>query len=165
MTLAMAAGVSDALGFRRTYHRVKDRKMAYVDYMHVCDYAFCAEGGKPCIIGIFNFIWAPTFPTNHPAMCVVATFQGRAHEVIPFSIEMVRPNGDVIARKDGTATASDDGGAFVSVNMVDICIPEEGRYCVRVSSGGQVLTSRSMRALREQAPRQFQEKPGRRSPN
>jgi hypothetical protein len=128
--------------------------MAYVDYMHVCDYAFSAEKGKPCIIGIFNIIRAPTFPTNHPAMCVVATFQGRAQEVIPFSIEMVRPNGDVIARKGGTATANDDGGAFVSVNMVDICIPAEGRYCVRVSSGGRVLTSRSMQALPQQAPGQ-----------
>jgi uncharacterized protein DUF6941 len=127
--------------------------MAYVDYMHVCDYAFPAEGGKPCIIGIFNFIWAPSFPANQPVMCVVATFQGRAQEVIPFSIEIVSPNGDVIARKDGTATASDDGGAFVSVNMVNLCIPEEGRYCVRVLSGGRVLTSRSMQA-RQQAPGQ-----------
>jgi hypothetical protein len=68
---------------------------------------------------------------------------------------MVGPNGDVIARKDGTATASDDGGAFVSVNMVDICIPEEGRYCVRVLSDGRVLSSRSMQALRQHAPGQF----------
>ncbi len=44
--------------------------MVEVDYMHICDYAFPAQGGKACIIGIFDRIHATSFPTVHPQMSV-----------------------------------------------------------------------------------------------
>jgi hypothetical protein len=75
--------------------------MAEVEYMHICDYAFPAQGGKPCIIGIFDRIIALAFPVAHALMSVAIHLQGTAHEIVPIHVEVGRPNGDVIVRLDG----------------------------------------------------------------
>ena len=51
--------------------------MAEVEFMHLCDYAFQAEGGKACIIGIFDGIGAHVFPATHMLMTIAVKFQGQ----------------------------------------------------------------------------------------
>ncbi len=123
--------------------------MAEVDYMHICDYSFPAEGGKPCIIGIFERITATAFPCHHPVMCIAIQFRGQAHEVIPLVIELRPPAGDAIARAEGSATAGAEGGAFVNLNLVNLRFPEPGRYAVQVASAGRTLVTQTLRLLRQ----------------
>jgi hypothetical protein len=125
--------------------------MAEIDYLHVCDYAFSMEGGKPCIIGIFDAIHSPSFPAIHPHMAIALRIRGRAHEVVPVKIELGRPNGDVLATVQGEFTAGADGSAFLQMNMVSVQFPEPGRYTFRVSSQGRMLTSHTLQLQHVQA--------------
>ena len=128
--------------------------MAEVEYLHVCDYAFAAEGGKPCIIGIFDVIRVSNFPATHPVMAVAMRFRGLAHEVMAIKIELCRPNGDVLVTMQADVTGGPDGGAFVQVNMSGTQFPEPGRYTIKVSSAGRTLASHSLQVQKVQPPLQ-----------
>ena len=74
--------------------------MVEVDYMHICDYAFPAQGGKACIIGIFDRIHATSFPTVHPQMFVALQLRGQRGEACELKVELIKPDGDVLASLD-----------------------------------------------------------------
>ena len=126
--------------------------MAEVEYMHICDYAFRAEGGKACIIGIFSSINAPSFPFAHPHMVLAIQLRGQAHEVLAIHVEVGRPNGDRLAGVDANISAGADGGALLNVNLMGLKFPEPGRYTVKVLSGAQPLASQSFHLRKAPAP-------------
>jgi uncharacterized protein DUF6941 len=123
-----------------------------VDYLHVCDYAFPAHGGKPCIIGIFDNITGSQFPLTHPMMSIAVQMRGASHATIQVRIELARPNGEVIAKLEGQTPASPEGGAFINLNLMNTSFPEPGRYTVKVMSGGETLATRSIRVRKLPAP-------------
>jgi multidrug efflux pump subunit AcrA (membrane-fusion protein) len=139
--------------------------MATIEYLHVCDYAFADQGGKPCIIGIFDVINAGTFPATHPVMAIAIRLRGTTHELLKLKIELARPSGDALATMQGEVTMGPDGSAFMQVNMASVTFPEPGRYVVKVSSDGKTLTSHSLQVQKLQpalqsappgsAPKQF----------
>ena len=126
--------------------------MADVEYMHVCDYAFSAEGGKQCIIGIFSVINANAFPAAHPYMTVATRFTGQPHERMNVRVEIGRPNGDVLAGMDCEITIDAEGGANLNANFIGLTFPDAGRYTVKVSAAGRALTTRSLRLVRMAGP-------------
>ena len=126
--------------------------MAEVEYMHICDYAFKAEGGKSCIIGIFSSINAGSFPCTHPHMVLAIQLHGQAHETIAIHVEIERPNGDVLAGIDGKIAAGADGGAFLNVNLMGLKFPEPGRYTVKVLSEARTLATQSFHLRNDPAP-------------
>src|SRR5216684_2597000 len=128
--------------------------MAEVEYMHICDYAFPGQNGKPCIIGIFDRIGAPAFPAAHPLMAIAIQLRGTAHEMIPIKIELGRPNGDVLVKMEGQIVVNEGGGAFINFNLVNTQFPEAGRYTVKVSSTGKTLASHSLHLVKAQSPMQ-----------
>jgi hypothetical protein len=119
--------------------------MADVEYMHICDYAFTAEGGKACIIGIFDRLRAPTFPATPPRMGLAIKFQGQPHEVTSARIEIGRPNGDVLNFYEIRVTGGEDGGAFIAFTISNLTFPTADRYTIRVLSAGRVLATQSLR--------------------
>src|ERR1019366_10275835 len=116
--------------------------MAEVEYLHVCDSAFMAEGGKHCIIGIFDVIHAMNFPATHPTLTIAARLRGQAHELVPLRIELGQPNGEILGQPVQAEVTIDEGGsAFINMNVVGTQFPEPGRYTVKISSGGRTLAS------------------------
>jgi len=130
------------------------RGMATIDYLHICDYAFPAEGGKPCFIGVFDRITAPAFPVAHPYMAVAFQIHGTAHELVPLKIELVRPNGEVLVTLDGQIVLNESGGGFVNFNLMQTQFPEAGRYIVKVSSAGKTLVSHPLHLVKAQGATQ-----------
>jgi len=126
--------------------------MATVEYLHVCDSAFMAEGGKHCIIGIFDAINAPAFPVTHPSMTVAMRVRGQAHETLSLRVELSRPNGEVLATIPMDITLNEHGSHFVNLNMVGIQFPTAGRYAVKASEGRQTLVSHSLIVQEIQGP-------------
>jgi hypothetical protein len=126
--------------------------MADVEFMHLCDYAFQAEGGKACIIGIFDGIGAHVFPATHMLMTIAVKFQGQAHEIAPVKIEVVRPTNESLAAVEGQIGLGPDGGAFIDFKLMNLQFPEPGRYAVRVTSEGRVLASQSLHLTAVKAP-------------
>lgn len=45
-----------------------------LNFAHVCDMAFLSQEGKVNIIGIFKIIFSAKFPTVHPKLSVVTSF-------------------------------------------------------------------------------------------
>ncbi len=125
--------------------------MAQVEYLHLCDYAFAGEGGKACIIGVFEAISASVFPCTHPMMYVAAKFQGTPHEVVRARLEISRPNGEVLVQMEPELVMSADGTGNLHVQMVGIAFPEPGRYSVKILSGGRTLVSQSLHLTRLQS--------------
>src|SRR3954469_24162598 len=106
--------------------------MATVEYMHICDYAFVTQGGKPSMIGLFEGIAAGTFPDAHPHMSVAFQFQDAPHAIINYGLEIRKPNGELLHRAEQQANAGANGGAFVSVDLIGLPFPDEGRYVFKV---------------------------------
>ena len=40
--------------------------MAEVAHIFICDRAYEDDLGQPCVIGMFDHIWARRFPVSHP---------------------------------------------------------------------------------------------------
>jgi hypothetical protein len=118
--------------------------MVTIEYLHICDYAFPAEGGKPCVIGIFDVIHATTFPAMHPHMAIALRLRGHADEVVPVKIELARPNGDVLTTLESDVTVGQDGSSFIAMNMINMQFPDPGRYIFKVTSAGHTLISHSL---------------------
>jgi hypothetical protein len=128
--------------------------MAEVQYMHICDYACPAQGGKPCIIGIFDTITAPVFPVTHPYMMIAIQLRGQAHEAVTIKVEIERPIGGAVASLDAQIIISAEGGAFLALTLVGQQFPEPGRYSVNVLGNGRPLATETLRAQRVQIPGQ-----------
>src|ERR1019366_9670014 len=127
--------------------------MAEVEYLHVCDSAFMADGGKHCIIGIFDVIHAPNFPATHPTLTIVVRLRGQAHEVVPIKFELGRPNGEALGQPvQATITIDEGGSAFINMNVLATTFPEPGRYTVKISSAGRTMASHSLRLQKMQIP-------------
>ncbi|MEE9184428.1 MAG: hypothetical protein V3U39_08095, partial [Acidimicrobiia bacterium] len=80
--------------------------MAEVEYMHLCDYAFPGQGGKPCVIGIFDRIRTLGFPVTHGHMHLAVQLRGQQNEIVPITIELCRPNGEVLVKIEGRVSIS-----------------------------------------------------------
>lgn len=119
--------------------------MAEVEYLHLCDYAFLADGGKPCVIGIFDTIAGPNFPLTHPQMAIAFKVQGTPHAVVPITIELTLPNGETMMSVNGQVALSSEGAAFIDFKLHNIQFPEPGRYAVRVLSNGRALGTQTLR--------------------
>ena len=123
-----------------------------IDYMHICDYAFVADGGKAAIIGIFDQINASSFPTSHPYMAVALKLRDEPHRTLPIKITVARPSGDKLAELDAVVATGADGSANVNLNLVNLQFQEAGRYLVKVASKGETLVSQSLTVAKSAAP-------------
>jgi hypothetical protein len=119
-----------------------------VEYMHICDYAFTAEGGKACIIGIFDQVRATSFPATQAYMVAAIRLTGTPHESGDVRVEIGRPNGDVVTGATAHVTITAEGYANLNCNFVTIQFPSEGRYTFKVSTGGKTLATTSIRVLK-----------------
>jgi hypothetical protein len=126
--------------------------MAEVDYIHICDYAFLAEGGKPCIIGIFDVIGGTAFPLVHPQMAIAFRVQDTPHGLLSLRIELARPNGEALMGLDGQVALGPDGSAFIEFKLQSTPFPEPGSYAVRVLTAGRLLATRGLRVEKIAAP-------------
>ena len=130
--------------------------MAEVDYMHICDYAFPAQGGKPCIIGILDRITVTSFPTVHPQMSVAIQLRGQQGEACQLKVELVKPDGDILATLNAQVVISVGGGAFVHLHMMQINFPTPGDYTFRVSADDRLLVTQTLLLRRRDAPQQHE---------
>lgn len=106
------------------------------------------------MIGIFDIIQASAFPFVHAQLSIALRLRGQAHEIVPLKVELARPNGEVLITLQHDFTVSTDGSAFIHLNLTNTQFPDAGRYVVKVTSAGQVLTSHSLQVQKLQAPPQ-----------
>jgi hypothetical protein len=116
-----------------------------VEYLLFADYAFNAEGGKHSVIGMFDRINSPGFPTRHPIMCVAVRLQGQPGHIAPVEITVTEPNGSPIAAlPEQLVPLGPDGSVQASLTFEGLVFPAPGRYTISVISRGEVLASKTL---------------------
>ena len=118
-----------------------------VEYMHICDYAFPAQGGKPCIIGIFDRITASKFPNVHPVMTVAAQLRGQQGHKLAVQISMVDPKNKPLFTVNAGLSFGQNGAAFLHFQMVQLGFPMSGNYTVNIISEGMALASQTLKLV------------------
>lgn len=56
--------------------------MVNLEWALCCDYAFQDKDNKPCMIGLFDRIWANEFPVTHSIFFVVSRWTGEPEETL-----------------------------------------------------------------------------------
>jgi len=102
--------------------------MVECDWAVLCDYAFLDSGGKMCLIGIFDRIFAKTVPAIHPHAALAIQLRGDPNEPASVRIEIIRPTGASLARVEGSGVMSVQGGAGLQLNLSPLQLPDYGAY-------------------------------------
>jgi len=110
-----------------------------------CDYAFDDEHQKACIIGVFERIWADSFPATHPFFFVVSQWAGDPGETFNQHTRIVGPDGSEVAQTTGVrATTSPVGAARVNSKFVGVTFPQAGDYRIEFLADDDVIGSISL---------------------
>lgn len=107
-----------------------------------CDYAFFDGQGKACLIGLFNRIWADSFPATHSLLFVVSNWIGDANETFSQHTRIMAPDGSQVAEsRVPEVTASPAGGAGIITRFANITFPEPGDYRIELLANDIVAGS------------------------
>lgn len=112
--------------------------MADCEWIIVCDYAFPAMQSKLCMIGIFDIMFAPAVPFNHEKIFIGFNLVGEPGEKGETKLEIIAPTGTVISSAKGVFTLPDTGSAFGAMQVVNLELPEFGRYAIQIDLGESV---------------------------
>lgn len=111
-----------------------------LNFLHICDEVIASIDGKISIIGMFSVINTLKVPANHPKFYIVVNMTadpGKYDQLI----EIVSPSGRVVSKIEGKSVIIKEGGVsnFIA-NFVNTPLPELGRYNIRVSVEGKILS-------------------------
>jgi len=112
--------------------------MADCEWAILCDYTFKDQGGKICVIGIFERIHAAAVPATHHQTGIVLRIVGEPRETVQFRIEIIRPTGGILGKIEGAGDLSDTGTAQMNMNLGALSLPDFGTYAFQVYIGDQV---------------------------
>lgn len=105
----------------------------------VCDRAAFDAQGKASLHGLFDLIWAQSYPTRHPELAVFA--QVRFDSPGETRIVLEAPDGTPLAVADA-CRATVPGKAQAICTFSDLLLPTAGEYLVRLMAGdGTVATT------------------------
>ena len=105
----------------------------------VCDRAVFDAQGKASLHGLFDLIWAQSYPTRHPELTVFA--QVRFHSPGETRIVVEAPDGTPLAVADACRLTV-AGKAQAICTFSDLLLPTAGEYLVRLIAGdGTVATT------------------------
>jgi len=106
----------------------------------LADAANVSREGKLNVLGVFDTIYARTFPVAHPQMQLVLRFEGEAEEAgtsRPLEVRLVAPDGEVLARVPVAMTIPrPETGERVRVDHIlafaNVTFAHPGRYGLHV---------------------------------
>lgn len=129
--------------------------MPSLEWTLSCDYAFFDENRKACMIGLFDRIWADSFPVTHPLFFVVVQWAGDGDETFSHRARIVAPDGAQIAETHGVdVTVSPDRGAGVNSRFAGVTFPQPGVYRVELLANDNVIGSIPLRLTLRSQPSQ-----------
>ncbi|NLZ93196.1 MAG: hypothetical protein GX922_04140 [Firmicutes bacterium] len=108
--------------------------MARVEWGHICDHAFFDEHKKPCLIGIFQNIFAARVPVTHPRCAFVFSLAGNPDETVKIRIQIVRPDGKdpLIDIEDPSLSLTASGSVTNNMVLENLPLPDFGPYEIRI---------------------------------
>jgi hypothetical protein len=113
--------------------------MAECDWVILCDYAFLDQGGKMCLIGAFDRVFAPSVPSALHQSSIAMKLLGEPNDTVEFRVEITRPTGGQLASVGGSLKMPDAGSQNVQFNIAGLPLPDYGLYAVNVYVGNELL--------------------------
>jgi hypothetical protein len=119
----------------------------------LADAANVSREGKLNVLGIFDTVYARTFPVAHAQMQLVVRFEGDAAEggsTCAFEVQLVAPDGGVQARVPVTMSVPrPETGERVRVDHIltfaNVGFQQPGRYALRIVLADGTETSVPLR--------------------
>lgn len=101
----------------------------------MCDYAFPAQHGKLCMVGIFDVIFVQDVPRTHPSAAIGFSIMGEPGEQVQMKLEIIGPSGAVLFTVEPDFVLPDAGNAFGHMPLPPLQLKEFGRYAIQIDVG------------------------------
>ena len=103
-----------------------------IEWAMLADYALIDTTGKLSIIGVFNRLWAPSFPTLHPLLFVVAAWRGAPHAVLAVELRLWGPSKDLVLTGEQRVELGPDGRSSGVFRLSPLPMASPGEYIVEL---------------------------------
>lgn len=111
--------------------------MATLRWAEICDYVIEGAHGKIGLIGLFDTLFAPSFPAVHPDFWVACKMEGSPNEAVALEMDIVAPDGELMAHLGPLQGKIGRGGHHYLVGRIMAPNFEKpGRYEIRIRPHG-----------------------------
>ena len=118
-----------------------------IDFAVVSDYALVDQYGKLSVMGIFQHIWVPQFPTLHPRLHLVLRVKGKRTEIGEHRVRIrfTGEGGNQILSGDGTVNFAEPPAGVTEIEagavlVFDVPFERPGRYQFEITVDDDVET-------------------------
>jgi hypothetical protein len=116
--------------------------MTQVEYLHVCDYAFNTEGGKACLIGIFDRLRVTALPMKYAAVAVALKVRGQSGAKLELAFSLRAPGSKKsLPTLKATVSLGPHGQSTFFLNIRNLTFRKYGAHTLTVSTGDEVLAT------------------------
>lgn len=115
---------------------------------HICDKAFFSEDKKLNVIGVFDQIFADTFPITHPFMSLATLFEGPSDQSFEIEYSILGPDKKVILpEKKVNVELSHSGKSNFVLNIPMLTFQKAGNYSFQTSYKKELLGSAELNVI------------------
>lgn len=107
--------------------------------LHLCDYAFAAEGGKLCLIGIFDRVGVGSVPVAINPFHVVAVFGSETEYVTEVELSILDPEDKAVFNAKGPLKLQAGKNHNFLLGIAGFKVEKPGTYTVRFIEKGNEL--------------------------
>ena len=113
--------------------------MMQVKDLHLCDYAFLAEGGKLSLIGIFGNVLVRAVPTVINPFHIVAVLRSEATTKTELEVTILDPEDKVVFKGSGPVTVETGKNFNFLLGIAGFKVERPGTYIIRFVEKGNEL--------------------------
>jgi hypothetical protein len=99
-----------------------------VEWSLIADYAMVDQTGKLSLIGIFNRLWAPVFPSMQPVVFLVSAWAGEPNRAVTSELRIWGPSKELIVGGQQPVQLGPDGRANGIYRLSPLPLPTPGTY-------------------------------------
>jgi hypothetical protein len=110
-----------------------------VEWAFICDYALIDVGGKLSIMGIFDRLFAATYPAAHPMLFIVTSWIGTPGSIAIIEVRYWSPNQDLIGAVQQQVAFGPEGKSTGVFQMPQLPLPMPGKYVFEFMAGGESM--------------------------
>lgn len=107
-----------------------------IDWAFICDYALIDASGKVSVLGIFDRVFAASFPAAHSILYAVASWAGPPGTVAIVELRYWSPAGDLIGAAQQQVAFGPEGKSTGIFQMPQLPLPVPGTYLLEYMAGG-----------------------------
>ena len=107
--------------------------------LHLCDYAFIAEGGKLSLIGIFDRVGVTTVPAVINPFHVVAVFGSDTERTTEIELAILDPEDKAVFNVKGPLNLQAGKNHNFFIGIAGFKIEKPGTYTIRFMEKGNEL--------------------------